>query len=111
MARLAPAACSPCAIAHAIERLFATPKTTADRPCKSSNMNGSSLGKKNNSILSLVGRTLLSAAFDHGVDLDLQNQLQNQRQRQRTRVSAPHKRQSRYSTTEATTSRARIGQQ
>src|SRR5258706_6365306 len=38
MARLAPAACSPCAIAHAIERLFATPKTTAVRPFKSSTM-------------------------------------------------------------------------
>src|ERR1700687_2454958 len=95
MARLAPAACNPCAIAHAIERLFATPKTTAVRPFKSSNMNGSFLGKKNNSILVCVGRSLLSSSFDLGVDLgvdlDLQNQPQNQRQRQRTRVSAPHK--------------------
>src|SRR6266403_5083880 len=91
MARLAPAACSPCAIAHAIERLLATPKTTAVRPFKSSNMNGSLLGKKNNSILVSVGRTLLSAAFVLGVDLDRQNQLQNRRQRQLTRVSAPHK--------------------
>src|ERR1039458_9594348 len=41
MARFAPAACSPCAIAHAIERLFATPKTTAVRPFKSSNMKNS----------------------------------------------------------------------
>src|SRR6266446_9340721 len=40
MARFAPAACSPCAIAHAIERLLATPKTTAVRPFKSSNMYG-----------------------------------------------------------------------
>src|ERR1700730_15400471 len=41
MARFAPAACSPCAIAHAIERLFATPKTTAVRPFKSSNIKNS----------------------------------------------------------------------
>ena len=33
-----PAACSPCAIDHAIERLLATPKTTAFRPCKSVDM-------------------------------------------------------------------------
>src|SRR5579863_6690545 len=33
-----PAACSPCAIDHAIERLLATPKTTAFRPCKSEDM-------------------------------------------------------------------------
>src|SRR5208282_2865166 len=38
MARFAPATCSPCAIAQAIERLLATPKTTAVRPFKSSNM-------------------------------------------------------------------------
>src|ERR1700675_522381 len=41
MARFAPAACSPCAIAHAIERWFATPKTTAVRPFKSSNIKNS----------------------------------------------------------------------
>src|SRR5262252_3221834 len=47
MARLAPAECSPCAIAHAIERLLATPKTTAFRPFRSSNMNwGSSTKRK-----------------------------------------------------------------
>src|SRR5579862_7701830 len=38
MARFAPAACSPCAIAHAIDRLFATPKTTAVLPFRSSNI-------------------------------------------------------------------------
>src|SRR5215831_19855883 len=38
MASFMPAACSPCAIDHAIERLLATPKTTAFRPCKSEDM-------------------------------------------------------------------------
>src|SRR6267378_3403795 len=63
MARLAPAACSPCAIAQAIERLFATPKTTAVRPFKSSNMKEVSSGKRITASLGCVGRTLLSAAF------------------------------------------------
>src|ERR1700681_3851337 len=71
MARFAPASCSPCGIAQAIERLFATPKTTAVRPFKSSNMDGSSLGKKNNSILVRVGRTLLSAVLILGLSLRL----------------------------------------
>src|SRR5437868_2680811 len=33
MASFAPAACSRCAIAHAMLRLLATPNTTAVRPC------------------------------------------------------------------------------
>src|SRR6202051_673088 len=41
MASFAPADCSPCAIAHAIDRLLATPNTTAVRPFKSSNMKNS----------------------------------------------------------------------
>src|ERR1035438_10869967 len=41
MARLVPAACKPWAMAHAMERLLATPKTTAVRPFKSSNMKNS----------------------------------------------------------------------
>src|SRR5450631_81510 len=36
----------------------------------------------------MVGRTLLSAAFDLGFDLDPETQIQNQHQQQRTRVSA-----------------------
>src|SRR6266404_3017065 len=69
MARLAPAACSPCAIAQAIERLFATPKTTAVRPFKSSNMKEVSSGKRITASLGCVGRTLLSAAFALAVAL------------------------------------------
>src|SRR5215469_18969312 len=38
MASFMPAACSPCAIDQAIDRLLATPKTTAFRPCKSEDM-------------------------------------------------------------------------
>src|SRR5579871_6788859 len=38
MASFMPAACSPCAIDQAIERLLATPNTTAFRPCKSEDM-------------------------------------------------------------------------
>src|SRR6267143_7220000 len=118
MARLAPAACSPCAIAQAIERLFATPKTTAVRPFRSSSMKEVSSGKRITASLGCVGRTLLSAAFDLavdlaadlGVDLDLQNQLQDQCQRQRTGVSAPHKPESHYSATAATAFGAFIGQ-
>src|ERR1019366_6029784 len=92
MARFTPAACNPCAMAHAIERLFATPKTTAVRPYKSSNMYGCSPeGEEKEYQLICVGRTLLSAAFDLGVDLGLWSQAQNQRQNQRTRVSALHK--------------------
>src|ERR1700676_2249792 len=41
MASFAPAECSPCAIAHAIDRLLATPNTTAVFPFKSSNMKNS----------------------------------------------------------------------
>src|SRR5580658_4493504 len=38
MAIFMPAVCSPWAMDHAIERLLATPKTTAVRPCKSEDM-------------------------------------------------------------------------
>src|ERR1700693_1920216 len=38
MASFIPAACNPWAMDHAIERLLATPKTTAVRPCKSEDM-------------------------------------------------------------------------
>src|SRR5580765_8129279 len=38
MASFMPAACSPWAMDHAIERLLATPKTTPVRPCKSADM-------------------------------------------------------------------------
>src|ERR1700680_4493592 len=38
MASFMPAACKPWAMDHAIERLLATPKTTALRPCKSEDM-------------------------------------------------------------------------
>src|SRR5579872_4462021 len=38
MARFMPAACSPCAIDQAIERLLATPNTTALRLLKSTDM-------------------------------------------------------------------------
>src|SRR5271154_4619091 len=38
MAIFMPAACNPWAMDHAIERLLATPKTTAVRPCKSEDM-------------------------------------------------------------------------
>src|ERR1035438_1410180 len=111
MARLTPAACSPWAMAHAIERLFATPKTTAVRPFKSSNMNESPMKKRRITASARVGRTLLSAAFDLGVDVALQNQPQNQLQRQRTGVSALHKPTSGYSAAEAIARCARIGQQ
>src|SRR6184192_4469270 len=37
-ASFAPALCSPCAIDHAIERLLATPNTTATRPWRSNDM-------------------------------------------------------------------------
>src|SRR6202167_1649808 len=46
MARFTPAACSPWAIAQAIERLLATPKTIAVRPFKSSNIRGISVEKE-----------------------------------------------------------------
>jgi hypothetical protein len=107
-------------MAHAIERLFATPKTTAVRPFKSSNMDG-----RITSAMARVERTLLSAGFGVEVDFDLfhlgkvkakiktkikprsrpksnqdqtqnqtqdqdQNQNQDQNQRRRTGVSAPH---------------------
>src|SRR5579862_1032764 len=84
MARFTPAACSPCAIAQAMERLLATPNTTAVRPFKSSNMNASPFSKKkNNSIPSGVDTETLigagggslprwdgpaGAAEGHGVD-------------------------------------------
>src|ERR1700682_3093041 len=38
MASFMPAAWSPCAMDQAIERLLATPKTTALRPCRSEDM-------------------------------------------------------------------------
>src|ERR1035441_7942708 len=58
MARFAPAECSPCAIAQAMERLLATPNTTAVLPLRSSNMNGSSPEKKkNNSLLVWSGHS------------------------------------------------------
>src|SRR5579862_5737114 len=38
MASFMPAACSPRAMDHAMERLLATPKTTPLRPCKSADM-------------------------------------------------------------------------
>src|ERR1700722_4041569 len=41
MAIFMPAACNPWAMDHAMERLLATPKTTAVRPCKSEDMGGS----------------------------------------------------------------------
>src|ERR1700733_15024747 len=82
-------------MAHAIERLLATPNTTAVLPFKSSNMNGSSRKRKRISAFR-VARTLLSAAFDidyevgsgtHGRE---QSQDQHQRQRGMTGMSAPH---------------------
>src|SRR5579863_9197513 len=42
MASFMPAACSPWAMDHAIERLLATPKTTAFRPCRSEDMDAPS---------------------------------------------------------------------
>src|SRR5208282_5677939 len=112
MARFAPAACNPCAIAHAIERLLATPKTTAVRPFKSSNMNKSPVKKrKNTSISARVGRAPSPAVFVLGVGFDFRNQIQNQslrtRTRTRTRVSAPHHP---YLAAAATAARARTGQ-
>src|ERR1700745_4202886 len=38
MASFMPAACNPCAIDRAIERLLATPKTTAFLPCRSADI-------------------------------------------------------------------------
>src|SRR5215467_9302519 len=38
MASFMPAACNPCAMDHAIERLLATPKTTAFLPCRSADI-------------------------------------------------------------------------
>src|SRR5579859_2723096 len=49
MASFMPAACNPWAMDHAIERLFATPKTTALRPCNSEDMCTPSEGKNNRS--------------------------------------------------------------
>src|SRR6266542_511769 len=46
MASFMPAACNPWAMDHAIERLLATPKTTAFRPCKSENMASPRNGKE-----------------------------------------------------------------
>src|SRR5271163_1604837 len=46
MASFMPAACSPWAMDQAIERLLATPKTTALRPCRSEDMSAPWKGKE-----------------------------------------------------------------
>src|SRR5258708_27068030 len=46
MASFMPAAWSPCAMDQAIERLLATPKTTALRPCRSEDMSAPWNGKE-----------------------------------------------------------------
>src|ERR1700689_610965 len=63
MARFMPAPCNPWAIAHAIDRLFATPKTTAVRPFRSSNMN--ELSRKIERITASLETRLAASRVQH----------------------------------------------
>src|ERR1700677_1839122 len=91
MARLAPAACSPWAIAQAIERLLATPKTTAVRFFKSSNISWMLRWKRKRITVARVERTLLSAVFDLTFDLAIELELQTSKQDQKQRQPQRYK--------------------
>src|SRR5258708_12220787 len=67
MASFMPAAWSPWAIDQAIERLFATPKTTALRPCRSKDMSAPWKGKDNSGRLGFTTEAgILKKIFNIG---------------------------------------------
>src|ERR1700704_6372243 len=57
MASFMRAACSPCAMDQAIERLLATPKTTALRPCRSEDIRAPWNGKEYQPVASFTTET------------------------------------------------------
>src|SRR5947209_10683268 len=80
-----PALCNPCAIDHAIERLLATPNTTAFRPCRSEFM--CAPGSQKNSSHSVACAKVKASIGRHFVADRILNRPTGSDERQR--VNAP----------------------